>query len=1705
MVPDKGVALLNFLKATTAIRRKRISSYGPADKVLWFADIPRKHPDCRSPFLTEKMDDLGGTWLEVRKKQMPVRPPVPQVVADWVRVDDLDQPDKEPELRPEISVIVKREVPDTSVSRGVEKTILDEMSEVHRLADHPEVKAAWRKYLVKKWKPWASELQQWRAVQTVYESLDVMRRRIEEAEELYELVLAIGFLQWRDPTGTSVARHVLTAPAELTLDAARGLLAVVPAASFDGFRIELDMLDPLHQPLLNRDKLDGLLEELDIQAWDVALVVPILHEIANSLSADAQVDETHDRVERTEDRPRLAFAPALVLRERRPTAYEDLIRRFLEAATGNTLETTCPWNRLLQEGEAPSSGTDNPTVDPEETAADLVLTNRFLFPLPSNEEQRKIVQRLEADPCVLVKGPPGTGKSHTIANLICHLLANGDRILVTAQTPKALEVLRSLLPSDIRDLCVTALGSSREEQRLLEESVRGILRRKNEWRGGNTAQREIEKTEGELRELENNLARVELELRTFREAETYTHELPGGYSGTAAQIARMVHEQKQEFGWFPELSPDAVFPLDPSEIAFLAQAHANFTATTRAELELEIGVAELPSPDEFQALVARLIAAEERAQRSSREVDEAKLEFLEPIGTEQLSELRQAVMALTELMLRVARTLGEASGTILLDLLASADNRWTRLAKDSEALLAEAKRLLVAIGSARVELPDRIAENHLRTDVELRLAHFEAGGRKGFFFFAPRVVRETRYIVDDCRVDGKRVTQLDQLRCIRDYLALQLKIRQLQDIWGDCLAEASIPMQAVSRTEELTAALNELLAFFKSERADTLATVLGAHRLALASASGRNDWLKVIDALLADREVRDAQHELGRLLETIRGSKHDLKAHPCLSHLEEAVQARDVAAWRTAIQERERIRLEKQLLARYDALLKRLDGACPGLGELLHNTGGDASWQNRVCKLQEAWHWAAARAWLQRFSDARAYKTREQHYRRLKQKIENTTEKLVSLRAWKAFFDRLDEKTIQSLKAWTRAVDRIGKGTGKHANSHRRTARRYLMDCVPRIPAWIMPLHRLWDSVDAEPGLFDTIIVDEASQAGIDSLALLLLAKRIVVVGDDKQNSPEAVGVLEDDIKRFAREYLSAFRFRDEFRPDTSLFDHAERTFWSVVMLREHFRCVPEIIRFSNDLCYRDAPLIPLRQAPLKRLQPLRSFFVGNGTCEGVGQRIRNRAEAEALVETIVKLVDDEAYKGKTMGVIALQGHAQAQFIETLLAQKLHPKVIEERRLRCGEPTTFQGDQRDVIFLSLVIAPNVHYRALTRLPDQRRFNVAMSRARDQVWLFHSVKPHDLAPDDLRRRLVSFFETPQKAAVHALLEDLDRLEREARRHRQRGNQPAPYESWFEVDVALELLRRKLCVRPQVDVAGYRIDLVVEGVDARLAVECDGDDWHGPEQYEYDMARQRQLERVGWTFVRVRASDFYLDRQRAVNAVVEACEELGIHPVDFVDEGQRDWLRPHAPNAGSSISVLEKTKDSGEDTKQSVAETEASFSMVEPLTGYTEASWFPDPRMASEANLREVLRRIIEQNGPLKRSTVHRLYIETCPGPQRVGKTVREALDKALGIMLQTGEIVQEDELGDGSPEGLVVRIAGAPAVNVRSAGRRDLLEIPPSELVAVLRHSQSSLKTNPTDEDLFRVLLDHYGYKRLTAPRRQYLQRVIRLFRGNGGT
>jgi very-short-patch-repair endonuclease len=1492
-IAEKSGALLEFLKDLATLRRKRVPAYGTGDKLFWFREVPRDRPDIRSAFFAENADEFSDLWLEIRKKRRPALPPVPKELQDWVPQKFQSSPedylDKKTDelldlLNPRITVFVERREPASNVPSGDVHAATEKVAEERRLQDHPELQNAWLEYLVSRWEPWAEEMHRWQQVQDIYEDVDFMRRRLEEAEERYELLLAVGLLQWRDLTGVAVRRHLLTAPAEISLDAARGVLTVGPAASFESFRVELDMLELQDRPRLEGTELKDRLEELGVRVWDNAKVAEILRIIANMARADAQVSEdAWAPLERADDTFRVLYAPALVLRERHSTAYEELISRFLKASGDEPdFSTTAPWERFVSEGEPSSDPADSgPDANPGHTIAN----SRLYFPLRANDEQRRIAERLRRQPYVLVKGPPGTGKSHTIANLICHLLATGERVLITAHAPKALAVLRELLPGDIRNLCVTAFGSSREAHRLLEDSGRGILSRKNEWKGQEWTQGAIDRLEKEISQLEDEIAKVDRQLRECREAEIHSHTLPGNYTGTAAQIARQIEEKREAYDWFPELTDDQRrCPLQLQDIEFLVDVGPTLTQERLNELRLEIGTFSLPDPDTFGEVIERLNRAENAARAAQAGVREGQVDALQRFSGASLEAFRAFLNELEERATRASRTLGDLTGEILKDLLVGQRDRWDRLERETVELVEEIKEAHKRAGTASIDIPFDIENVILCSDVTRRLEHIKKGGRRGWGFLAPRVMRKTRYIEKCCLVNGEAPRTQQLLETLLAYVKMRVHLETFYEVWPATSASRfGDPRRAASDVCDLFEQFRQLLEFFRDPGREALDVVPIEKREALAQRHDRAAWRSLVDAELARRLADSAKEPLQEWLRTIRGVA-PANHHPCMGELAKAIEDRDPAGWRSAWEKRESLRRDKNRLHRYEELFDQLQNACPRLVSLLRSMQGHPEWKDRLSQLQQAWDWAAARTWLRKVSDPEQYAKLAEERHRLQDRVEKKLEELATLKAWQAFFERLDDATEQNLTAWTKAVARIGVGTGKYAYRHRRAARKYLMACIPKIPAWIMPLHKLWETTDPTPGVFDTVIVDEASQAGIESLALLLLAKRIVVVGDDKQNSPEAVGVLEDDIARLARDHLLRFRFRDEFRPDTSLYDHAERAFGNLISLREHFRCVPEIIHFSNDLCYSDGPLIPLRQAPPERLPPLKAEFVEHGQCEGDGQRILNRAEAEAIVKKIRGCLDDKAYEGKTMGVIVLQGRAQAELIEKRLGEVLEPRVHEERKLRCGVPATFQGDQRDVIFLSLVVAPNHRFRALTEIEAQRRFNVAMSRARDQVWLFHSLQLHDLSPVDLRWRLLNFFYRPDHEAPEGYNEELERLEHEAKRSpRQPDRQPAPYGSWFEVDVALELLRRKYRVRPQMEVAGYRIDLVVEGLQNRLAVECDGEAWHGPENFEKDMARQRQLERAGWRFVRIRESEFYAGREGCVRRIVEACQELGIRPI------------------------------------------------------------------------------------------------------------------------------------------------------------------------------------------------------------------------------
>ncbi|MGO1245797.1 MAG: DUF559 domain-containing protein, partial [Sphingobacterium sp.] len=174
----------------------------------------------------------------------------------------------------------------------------------------------------------------------------------------------------------------------------------------------------------------------------------------------------------------------------------------------------------------------------------------------------------------------------------------------------------------------------------------------------------------------------------------------------------------------------------------------------------------------------------------------------------------------------------------------------------------------------------------------------------------------------------------------------------------------------------------------------------------------------------------------------------------------------------------------------------------------------------------------------------------------------------------------------------------------------------------------------------------------------------------------------------------------------------------------------------------------------------------------------------------------------------------------------------------------------------------LVTAHNHNRSALVKPEDERRFNVAVSRAKEQIYLFHSVQLEDLSnTNDLRYKLLDHFKN------YNSYQPIFKTPIE----RRIGTQPEPFDSWFEVDVYNDIIRKQLSVIPQYEVAKgqYKIDMVALLPDGtKIAIECDGDKWHGPEQHQNDIMRQKVLERCGWQFFRVRGYEYYTNRKKAL---------------------------------------------------------------------------------------------------------------------------------------------------------------------------------------------------------------------------------------------
>jgi len=1579
--------LFAYLRELAKLRLSTVRDCRDYEEVLWFHEVPEE-PECASIARSNEPDD-SEPWLKIERVDEPSCPEPPQICASWVDSSVLRDSSAAPRLREEIAT------PNTNP---------DEPPVIHSLRDHPNVKREWDTYVRERWEPWAPRHRRWQRIQRVYDKLFLMHQTLKKSGETFEVVLGVGLLNWQMERGTRVFRHVLAGQASLQFDPHRGVLSVDPGS--DGIRLSLeqDMLEADERPLNElQEACKREVETVAEMPWPSSAVESPLQSYAHALNRRGSYDSSLESPATLPPVPVVTFAPAIILRKRTARSLvkllDDIARQI--AAGGNLPFGVRRLCEIVGEG-----GGDDETGD-EASGVIGQADNEVYFPLPANDEQFRIVRRLAGGQGVLVQGPPGTGKSHTIANLICHLLATGQRVLVTSQTPRALKVLEAKVPTELSALCVSVLGNDAGALKNLQNSVHGITDQQQTWIPEQNRQT-IQRLTRQLAESRQTVAGLENSIREHRESQTWQHRIAwGAYTGTASEIAQRVTGAASRYDWLSDaIREETPVPFSAVEFAALIKAWRRLPPERRTEVKRPI-----PSSDTVPDVSAFLSAVEEeREARAAVESlaaceDSPRCRKLQAAGASATSGLVAAVQALQKSVAAVEQFRMPWMQQAVLEILTGHERMWQDLfnltTNSLDGLLERARQA----HGREVALPDGNHPKGILADARdlheyLVKNNDDLGIQWWLFGYSSDVVRRAAYITESVRVNGRLATRAAVVGELIEHLETQLRVEELRLHWVDLheVASSNIVRQ-VNELQTMRGALGAVLG---------LRDRLAAARNAIAAVSGMIepawDQPRELDALLADCEAGFARQRFGAATAKLTAYNQALESfavrpqsHPVSGKLSTSVAARDPRAYAKAHEEWSALIADAELLVTLEQHHAALTAKAPLLARSLADTHADAQWDSRLVGVEAAWQWARARTWLQDFLSRGDPAVLEEELAQLQRQQHETMAQLAAAKAWGHCFARLTERQNQHLRAWTQAVRRIGRGTGKRADRHRRDAQQHLDACREAVPAWVMPFHRIAETVTASAEAFDVIIIDEASQSGPETLALLYLGKQIVVVGDDEQISPEGVGVSRDAVDTLADHFLADIPHRDALGITSSLFHQAAIRFSGRVVLREHFRCMPEIIRFSSDLCYR-GQLEPLRQYPPQRLEPIVVRHIADGYREGTSQSARNPAEAEALVEAICQCCRNPAYADKTMGVISLQGETQAKLINSLLLKRLTPEEIEDREIVCGDAYAFQGDERDIIFLSMVAATNERFQALTTDAARQRFNVAASRARDQVWLFHSVTLNDMNPADMRYNLLAYYSDPRQTPAG-------------------GPDWAQCESQFERNVGLRIHERGYRIIPQFEPFGansYRIDFVIEGDRSRLAVECDGPHHDEPERITQDMVRQRQLERCGWTFWRLAASAFYANPDAALESLWRKLSQMGIQPINgsaSPQEGTAEQQKAPTPAEPSAAPPYKQPQPRHVQTELLPNEQSDLFSLPKPADASLR------PMVDDDQNaLERVLSALNGKKGTLLPAELRRVVMTAIPMREKVAiKDVVRTIMRALCIEGRGYEIAIYDAL------------------------------------------------------------------------------------------
>ncbi|KTD73769.1 AAA domain-containing protein [Legionella tucsonensis] len=1436
-------------------------------------------------------DDQDEVWLRI-ERLTETSPPIPEDDRLIVWLDISNKAETEPQLKKAVGSdkIYDSIDPVTENSQKQQNIIL--LSEYE---NRDTIETLFQNYINNQWTIWSTEEKKRRLTIKLYSELFTLKQQLEGAitDTQIELVWGIGLGIWKR-TEFNIRYPLITQSAEISLNQKDMAIEIRPRRSVEPvFEIDVYMsIDNLgvtdfqkaYNDMISQQSQD--LSPFERLSYEPQLQLAVTHLDSKGVYWPNQTKEDDRKLPEASEELKVTDTWILFARPRSKSLYiqdlENFKKQFKDETNPEITSIikeiiTEPLNEHREIKLTNFRGLSSISYSSNSESTDVT---ELFFPLPFNEEQVKIVQKLEHSNGVVVQGPPGTGKTHTIANIIAHYMANGKRVLVTSMKEPALSVLKEKLPPSIQPLAISLLTNEQEGMKQFEFAISKIAQ---ELQTINRVELESEIRNDELfiDKLHAQLAWVDRSISNWAINNIQSIYMDG-QEIRPEQAAQEIAEADGEFNWLDDLITigDENKPrFDNTDIVHLREARRKLQTDLIYLNKSLPNLEQIPKLNTILNLHTKLL---KNKTLKEEVLSDNSLQFVDI--SSDISVIESVLQCIYELQ-NLRKQIEAANKSWVKSLALSLKSTDTAQIIDIiEKISADVNELHIEKNSF-LEKPLSIPKDLQLTEDVIQAIANKSQDKQPFGISGILTKRSLIKKIDEIFILNKPAKTKEEWLYIYRYVLFCNRTNELILRWNSVVTGMSIfTLVSEEQANSLKLIKEDLDIYFAIKKSKELESEILEQSASLLQNNLYDDLFENDHRLLelvdffekninyyhSSKAWSDRENILnstlgfdGPISDTIRTFLSETLGDPSLNDIELQNQ------WTSLIEELRRIQNLKPAFDDVQSITDLISqsGATQWARKLKENPLEGTIDHLLPDDWQQAWHLRRLANYFHSINHFDEFKKLTSQRHEIERELAKTYQDTVAKRTWLKLSKNATPDIRAALQAFQSAISKIGKGTGKRAIRYRRDAKNAAALTNKAIPCWIMPHYRISESLPPELGCFDLVIIDEASQSDLSALPAILRANKLLVVGDDKQVSPDGVGLEEEKINNLMVQFLTnqVEIYRQAMSPERSIYDLCKVVFAdSQVMLREHFRCVTPIIEYSKREFYNHE-LKPLR-LPTKseRLDPPLVDIIIE---DGFRNNKENIAEAKFIVDEISRICDDPNMANRTIGVVSLLGNEQARKIWELIQQKISPDKITNHQITCGDALTFQGKERNIMFLSMV-ATRENVKADTRDSYAQRFNVAASRARDRMYLVRSVELQDLSTvDRLRRGLIEHFNSPF-AQDEIKVKNLREL----------------CESGFEMEIYDLLVERGYRVIPQVKVGNYRLDMVVEGHnDTRLAIECDGDRYHDASKWEDDMNRQRILERAGWKFWRCFASTFVLNKKSIVQDLIRSLTELGIEPI------------------------------------------------------------------------------------------------------------------------------------------------------------------------------------------------------------------------------